>query len=95
MSALVNCLELWTIREQQMLFNLILDSLLTPSCTIRWVKSHLSGQAHWVVVNGLYCPQRSSESRAFLGSILIPVPFSNFITDLEEIMKVHGHKCKR
>lgn len=76
-----------------MLFNLILTSHLTPSCTSRWVKNRLSGQAHWVVLNGLYCPQRSSESRALLGSILIPFPFDNFITDLEEIMEVHGHKC--
>jgi len=42
-----------------MSFTLILASLLTPPHTTRWIKSQLSGQAQWVMVNGLYSTWRS------------------------------------
>lgn len=58
--SMINWQDLWTRGEQWMSFTLTLTSLLTPSCTTRWIKSQLSGQAQWVMVNGLYSILRSS-----------------------------------
>lgn len=57
--SMINWQDLWTGGEQWMSFTLTLASFLTPSCTTRWIKSQLSGQAQWLLFNGLNSTRKS------------------------------------
>lgn len=58
--------------QQWMSFTLTSASLLTPTCISSQIKSHLSGQAWWIVVNGLYSTQRVPRVCSVTGAVQQP-----------------------